>query len=408
MKLIYQFFLALSLVFSSCSSDEPNNGGTDDACKLELTIQEKELADAQHEMQIDMLAKIFGKDDPFYKNKLFSPVNLTVALSMLANASSQQDVTDIGKLIGCTDLDRINTYNSKLMRYLPNQGSGNKLKLANGIWYRAKYDLTKTFVDNMNNVYRFNPVSVAKFDDKAIDEINKWAEASTEGLIKIIANEMTCNNSTKMFLASAIYYKGLWQNKFSKDATKISVFHASAGDKEVPMMFREGTFNYGCVDDCRIIEMPYKGNLSSMYVILPPENVSLADYMKSFTPSKFLALRSSMSSQMVDVSLPRYKCGGIIPLGEYLKANGIDIPNITLSGAGINEKLGVGFNQIAYISVDEEGSEMAAVTGTIATSPVKPEKCIFKADRPFISIVMDKSTGAIIMASLINSPEDKE
>ena len=53
--------------------------------------------------------------------------------------------------------------------------------------------------------------------------------------------------------------------------------------------------------------------------------------------------------------------------------------------------------QDAVIKVDEEGTEAAAVsTGTAATSV--PEHHTFHADHPFLYLITESSTGAILFA----------
>ena len=77
---------------------------------------------------------------------------------------------------------------------------------------------------------------------------------------------------TRLVLTNAIYFKGNWQEKFEKDATKDAPFHVSA-DKEVtvPMMHQTEQFGYRAVDDLQVLEMPYAKGELSMIVLLPKE-----------------------------------------------------------------------------------------------------------------------------------------
>ena len=68
------------------------------------------------------------------------------------------------------------------------------------------------------------------------------------------------------------------------------------------------------------------------------------------------------------------------------------------SGTGI---LGLSFvRQDAAIKVDEEGSEAAAVSsaGVFVTSPGPNPHAVFHANHPFLYLITESSTGAVLFA----------
>ena len=56
-----------------------------------------------------------------------------------------------------------------------------------------------------------------------------------------------------------------------------------------------------------------------------------------------------------------------------------------------------------YISTDEEGTEAAAVTtvGVEVTALPSPRKVIFNANRPFLYLIQENSTGAILFMGAV-------
>ena len=61
----------------------------------------------------------------------------------------------------------------------------------------------------------------------------------------------------------------------------------------------------------------------------------------------------------------------------------------------------------AYIDVNEEGTEAAAATaiGMRATAMrVEPEPVVFEADHPFLFMIRDRKTGAILFLGRVVDP----
>jgi serpin B len=62
----------------------------------------------------------------------------------------------------------------------------------------------------------------------------------------------------------------------------------------------------------------------------------------------------------------------------------------------------------AFVDVNEEGTEAAAATGHIggdAPGPV-PRTVIFRADHPFLFLIKDQRTGAILFLGRVVDPKE--
>ena len=63
----------------------------------------------------------------------------------------------------------------------------------------------------------------------------------------------------------------------------------------------------------------------------------------------------------------------------------------------------------AFVDVNEEGTEAAAATGVVViirSAPLEPET--FRADRPFVFLIRDKSTGGILFLGRVVDPIESE
>ena len=58
----------------------------------------------------------------------------------------------------------------------------------------------------------------------------------------------------------------------------------------------------------------------------------------------------------------------------------------------------------AYVAVDEKGTEAAAVTAVMITAEEQPRPPAFVADRPFLFIIHDSETGAILFMGRLADP----
>ncbi|MBR0292508.1 MAG: serpin family protein, partial [Bacteroidales bacterium] len=107
---------------------------------------------------------------------------------------------------------------------------------------------------------------------------------------------------------------------------------------------------------------------------------------------------------LVDLMIPRFETSSDLDINSILKKLGIrtaydsikaDFSNFSSAQLWIDT-----VKHIANISVDEKGTEAAAVTvammaGATPDAP-KPQFIEFHADRPFIFAITEKTTGAIL------------
>jgi len=117
----------------------------------------------------------------------------------------------------------------------------------------------------------------------------------------------------------------------------------------------------------------------------------------------------------VNLKLPRFKIECEIPLNEPVKNIGMQrifiggLENIGRSSLG--PLVVSNIKQKTFVEVNEEGTEAAAVTviEVIAESynPGAPPSPIpFFANRPFLYLIKEKSTGAILFIGRMDEPKE--
>jgi serpin B len=146
-----------------------------------------------------------------------------------------------------------------------------------------------------------------------------------------------------------------------------------------------------------------------MIAILPDGDIEKMGQSLSIETIQQLCV--DMYSEEVDVFLPRFKLEAGYMLAPTLSAMGMpDAFSEKLADfSGMTGRPNLYISKVihkARVEVNEEGSEAAAATAVImAPKSVHLEKKeVFRADRPFLFMIVHNSTGAILFMGRLSNP----
>lgn len=248
-------------------------------------------------------------------------------------------------------------------------------------------------------------------------EINQWISGITKGEIPEILAQGDITQNTNLVLANAAYFKGQWESKFDpKDTTK-EIFYTDSDKRSfVDMMYKRGQFNFGVNEKlgAHVLEMPYlsgKESKISMVILLTPfVTNSLDKVMKELTPETLSAALNEGMARDMEVKLPKFEFEQNIELVPVLSQMGIKslfTPKSDLSGFSAYSNFTLDdAKHVAKIKVDEEGSTAAAATVLFSfrsARPVEPTK--FVCDHPFVFLIYDHKSQAVLFAGIYRNPE---
>ena len=226
------------------------------------------------------------------------------------------------------------------------------------------------------------------------------------------------NESTRLVLTNAIYFKGDWIKQFNEDETQKRDFTLSSGDKiKVETMKRTGDkskFKYSENKDLQVLEMPYLGKELSMLILLPKDS-DIQSLEKSISVKQFSKWNKDLKEERVNIYIPKFKFETKYFMADDLKDMGMPIAfsdDADFSGMTGNKDLKI--SQVihqAFVEVNEEGTEAAAATGGIMVtnsigSSSKPRIPIFRADHPFVFMIKQNNTGSILFMGRVSNPEE--
>jgi len=286
------------------------------------------------------------------------------------------------------------------------------MNVANSLWPAEQFELNPDYLELMKTMYgvEITALDYAGKPETSRKRINTWVETETREKIKDLITPGALNPMTVLVLVNAIYFKGDWMAQFDPERTTEADFTcADDTTRTVSMMRQKKEFRYTEIEDLKILEMPYAGDRLAMTLILPQDMNSFKAVETAITPEKLNRWFQQMRTVEVDVSLPKFKMiWGAEDITSALKAMGM---TRAFSGeadfSGMAKGGGINIDMVlhkTYIEVNEEGSEAAGATAVIIRKTAVQKPITFTADHPFIFMIRDTHSGAILFMGRLMAP----
>ncbi len=364
-------------------------------------------------------------------NLFLSPYSISTALAMTYAGARGATAAEMAKTLDFNlPQDELHAAFSGLKSGLQGAGvkGGVELAIANALWPHKDYPFRQDYVDLIVKSYD----SAGQGLDYGKPEvargiINGWVEKQTREKIKDLIPEGVIDTLTRMVLTNAIYFKGNWASEFKEKSTREMPFKVSPERTvKTPMMFQKGKFGYYQDADVQVLEMPYKGEQVSMFVLLPNqggaglrrpatppgEKRTLADLEKMLTPAKLSEWLGKVRRSKVDTWFPKFKMTSEFSLSRNLQALGMRKAFGDADFSGMDGSRRLYLSAVlhkAFVEVNEEGTEAAAATAAVvglrSARPMGPR---FRADHPFIYLIRDKATGSILFLGRYVTPPEAQ
>lgn len=370
--------------------------------KLNLTTKSEEYVKQGTGFAFEFIDRIQASEPGDF---FISPLSMQFLLGMLLNGAQGETADEICQVLGygAGEVAAVNDYCLSMLEQLPGLDKKTKLSIANAIFVNQAYSLLDSYKNTVGKSYK---AEVANLDFSknaaSLKTINGWCDKQTNGMIPQVLDEV--NPNMLAYLLNALYFKSEWKNKFSKSNTGSEPFAAGDGTKKkVPMMKKEGSFLYQDNDVFRVVSLPYGNGAFRMLVVLPQSGKNLADVSAALKAADWDQFLHSMVSCDVDLWLPKFETKYSKQLNEILSAMGMPSSFSPLADfkAMSPAALCLSFvKQDTAIKVDEEGTEAAAIStaGMMATAAAPGQHVVFHADQPFLYLITENSTGAILFA----------
>ncbi|MBR2576526.1 MAG: S-layer homology domain-containing protein [Firmicutes bacterium] len=364
------------------------------------------------------------------ENYMISPLSLKMAAAMAANGAAGETRTEMNEALGLRtvakkttaydDLVPVDEYYRDLRETYKSFAGAATLDLNNSIWINESQMGPCRFKENFEKVLKecYDAKSGVVNNQNAVKTVNDWVSEKTRGKIQ---NTLDSPDFYTL-LVNTVYFKGRWADAFDPGATRKGDFTQADGTKvKTDLMHKMSRTWYYRDGDVQMIKLPYDkcsyedtGNGYSevkdyysdmdlnMYVLLSGKPVDLAERIED--------VRDIMEWREVDITLPKFRFEYTADMTAGLQKMGMkkafspeeaDFSNMVDGPQWLDSVL-----QKTFISVDEEGTEAAAVTVMIGAGSGLPEEpVVFTADRPFQFAIVDDASGEILFIGAYNKVE---
>lgn len=417
-----------SMLWVACGSDQNTINTDEHFIKSEKervvspVVSESELqtqVDGNIAFGFDLYQKV--AQSKAGKNMMFSPHSISTAFAMLHAGARGNTETEVASTMHFElPQDKLHPVFNKLDQELKSRGKNIdpkeddffKLNIVNAMWGQKDYSFLPKYLDTLAENYGAG-MHILDFildAEGARQIINQWVEDQTNERIKDLLGPGSVDAATRLVLTNAVYFNATWSTKFEITNTKKEKFHIDDTQSiDVDMMNQEVDAPFAQLQDLQAVSIPYAGNDIEMLVIVPDAG-------------KFNTVEANLNSQLIDsidsnakvkkvsLGLPRYEFKTDLSLIESLAEMGMNdvfSPNADLSGIdGTYTLMVTGVLHKSFIKVDEEGTEAAAATAIIVgeSTSLPPESVSLKIDRPFIFLIRDKQTKAVLFVGRVINP----
>lgn len=361
-------------------------------------------------------------------NLLFSPVSISAALMLTYEGAKGETQAEFEQVLSLQDTDRLAAHKgyAGVLGRLSGDKQPYELSVANAVWTEQTLPLRDGFVDTLQSHYEagFESVDFKGDYENQRKRINAWVSDRTHDRINDLLPERSLDDLTRLVLVNAIYFKAEWAMQFEEGSTQDQPFYLlpkqadAAGEKvSVPMMSQGMEhFRHADFDGYDALTLPYDRHDLAMVILLPDEKGGLAALEKRLSTEMIDATVSKMDRTLVNVWLPKWEMTLDYDLIPALKALGMtkafksdeaDFTGISDSAEAERLYISKAFHK-AFIAVDEAGTEAAAATAVVLAEEsafVPQSKPIdFRADHPFIYLIRDQRTGAILFIGRVTDP----
>ncbi|NBC33177.1 MAG: hypothetical protein GVY13_10930 [Alphaproteobacteria bacterium] len=346
---------------------------------------------------------------------VISPYSLAAALTMTAQGAEGETAAALAARLAPTgaDLGEAARAHARAADALRAQTEDVALAIANAVWGSDHLPWRQSFLERLRGRFAADIRLVDFGDPGTVGQINAWVAEQTGGMIPSLVDRLPAE--TGMVLTNAVYFRGIWSTPFDPEETQAEAFILAGGEtRNVPMMRRyDRHYRYAESDSFQAVALPYGAGGVEMLVLVPrtgPDGAALAD------PATLATMAGEVrpSPRPGTVALPRLDLVFDTRLRDVLSGLGLGVafaPQQADFTSMADVEPGVLYlDNVVHktaLTLDEEGTEAAAVTGVIVgvTSAMEPSAPFtLVADHPFVFAIRHIETGAVLFLGHVADP----
>lgn len=390
------------------------------------------------------------------KNVVFSPTSVALALGLARAGARGATAAQMDTVLHTSGWDALGAGLNALDQALAarnavwQEGGATKrvsLQITNAAFGQRGWAIEQGFLDAIAAAFGagLRLVDYLADPEGARVAINRWVSDQTAGRIPELLGPRDVTNLTRLYLVNAIYLKAEWEDWF--DAARPAPFTRLDGSRvQVPTMSQNGGQHvpYTRGTGWQAVELRYLGadyaTPLAMTLIVPDDLVGFESRLSASQLERITTALGTQRERLQEVTTPQSEqCEpGTYPYAVelFMPRFSIDtkadlVPALASLGIGRAFEPDAEFTGIhvpetpddrlyisnvihqANIDVDEKGTEAAAATAVgMATTggcggPAPVKVITLRLDRPFIFVLRDVETGAVLFMGRVTDPSVK-
>ena len=376
----------------------------DERKDIELEASQAQLFQANVPFAVSFFKEVYAREDK--QEVMVSPFCVESAMCMLANGAKGETYNQIINTLGYSgySIAEVNAAYHALLTGLQNVDHSATLASANALWLDKVNYVLPEFQKTLRDQYDAL-VETLDFSKKeeALEHINAWGSEHTEGMIPEMLPRI--EDSWEFILANALYFKGMWTEKFDKNKTFMEVFNCLSGEKRNMDFMHEELpckYSYSYELEAALCELPFGNGAFVLDILLPEPENDFGKFIEALNAENWSNAIAGLQERKEIVVLPKleFSFAGEESIVDALKAMGISLIFDTVNSdlsliCKPSAVIGTAFHNVSF-KMDEDGAKAAAtmiLPGWVTDPGPSPE---FIADHPFILAIREISTNTII------------
>ncbi len=345
-------------------------------------------------------------------NRIVSPLNVYIALAMLAELTDGESRAQILNLLRAKDIATLREQVTELWNASYRDDGVSSCLLASSVWLNEDVNFVPKTMQTLADAYYASSYHGEMGSDGINAALRSWLNEQTGGLLEEQASDVELDAETLLALATTVYFRAKWAGEFRKESTEQGTFHAPGGDLTCDMM-HGGADGYYWGERFSAVARYFDTMMGAMYFVLPDEGVSVDELLADDEALRFLQQPMSWENAAyptINLTLPKFDVVSDFDLSAGLKALGVtdvfdwhvsDFTPMTRDMPAYVSKA----EHAARVTVDEEGVVAAAYTVLAMSGAAAPpeDEIDFVLDRPFLFVITG-AHGLPLFVGVVNQP----
>ena len=348
-------------------------------------------------------------------NLVYSPINVYLALGMLAETTDGNSREQILNLLGYDSIEDLRKEANYIWNACYTDDGTYKSLLASSVWMANDVNYKQSTLKNLAENYFASSYKGEMGSAEYNKAIQNWLNEQTGGLLEDQISGIETTPETVLMLASTLYFSAKWSEWFEESQNTQDIFKAKNKDITCEFMNQTLLDNFYIGENFSAARINFNNQKGSMWFILPDEEVEVSKLASDKNLLKFISTNGEsgaeiMSDSQVNISVPKFDVSSQIELLEGLQNLGVtDIFDFGKSDfSPLTEDTSVAVNRATHgarVKIDEEGCTAAAYTVFSMTGGgvSMGNEYDLVLNRPFMFVITSPN-GLPMFTGIVNTP----